>query len=61
MIVKSREIVLEFIQINSSHIPIEYYNILIDGQFYHTAAILCSLHEKHEQAISIWKKYMILR
>jgi hypothetical protein len=35
--------------------------MLIDEQFYHAAAILYSLHEKHEKAIDIWKKYLILK
>jgi hypothetical protein len=61
MIIKSREVILEFIQINFSYIPIDYCHMLIDEQFYHASAILYSLHEKHEKAIDIWKKYFILK
>ncbi|CAF0936606.1 unnamed protein product [Rotaria sordida] len=56
LIVKSREIIIEFIQTNSSYIPVDYCKILIDAQHYHAAALLYSTHEKHEQAIDIWKK-----
>jgi len=31
----------------------------MDAQLYHAAAIIFSVHEKHEQAINIWKKYFI--
>lgn len=44
---------------NFSHIPVDYYNILLVAQVYHAAAVLCSNHDKHEQAIDIWKKYII--
>lgn len=57
--VKSREIVLEFIKNNSLYISIDYVHLLLNSQFYHSAAILYSIHNKSEQAIDIWKKYFI--
>ncbi|CAF4706598.1 unnamed protein product, partial [Rotaria sp. Silwood2] len=56
LIVKSREIIIEFIQTNSSYISIDYCKILIDSKHYHAAALLYSAHEKHQQTIDIWKK-----
>ncbi|CAF1199885.1 unnamed protein product [Adineta steineri] len=56
ILIKSHETVNEFIETNSLHIPVDYTNILIDAKFYHAAALLSSAHQKHEQAINIWKK-----
>jgi hypothetical protein len=56
ILIKSHETIIDFIEANSLHIPVDYYNNLIDAKLYHAAAILCSAHEKHEQTINIWKK-----
>ncbi|CAF3361302.1 unnamed protein product [Rotaria socialis] len=56
LLVKTPEMIIEFIQTNASYVPMDYCKILIDAQHYNAAAILYSSHEKHQQAIDIWKK-----
>lgn len=48
--------IIEYLEINAIHIPLEYTNLLFDIHLYHGVAILYSAHNKHEQAIDIWKK-----
>jgi len=59
VLVKSREFILEFIEKHVSHIPIDYCPVLIHAHCYHAAALLYSIHDEHQQAIDIWKKYGI--
>ncbi|CAF5219708.1 unnamed protein product, partial [Rotaria magnacalcarata] len=56
LLIKTREIIIEFLEKNASFISIDFHNLLFHNQLYHGAAILYSAHDKHEQTIDIWKK-----
>ncbi|CAF1135967.1 unnamed protein product [Adineta steineri] len=59
LIIKSREMIIEFLEKNASHIPIDFNNLLFNAQLYHGVAILYSAHDKHEETIEIWKKIVL--
>ncbi|CAF4014251.1 unnamed protein product [Rotaria magnacalcarata] len=59
LLIKTREIIIEFLEKNASFISIDFHNLLFHNQLYHGAAILYSAHDKHEQTIDIWKKIVL--
>lgn len=56
IVIKPSETIIEFIEAHTFFIPIECVHLLLQAQCPHAAAILYTTHEKHEQAITIWKK-----
>ncbi|UJR27237.1 hypothetical protein I4U23_008533 [Adineta vaga] len=59
LIIKSREMIIEFLETYAAHIPLDFDHLLFNAGFYHGAAILYSAHDKHEQTIEIWKKIVL--
>ena len=56
LIIKTRDMIIGFLEENASYIPLDFHTLLFNNKLYHGAAILYSAHDKHEQTIDIWKK-----